>query len=64
MAIDGFGAVMAIEVSAALVTVSEKTVEVTPPSDAPMLVEPTAIAVASPFIPMGATPLLDELQVT
>ena len=55
---------MARDVSVGAVIVNGKTVEFTLPSDALMLVDPTVTAVASPVVPMVATPLLDELQVT
>ena len=64
--IDAFGAVMAIELSliGIITTVSGKTFEFTPLNDALMLVEPAAIAAERPVVPIVATPVFEELQVT
>ena len=59
------GAVIAIEVSVAGVTVNTTVLEVTAPSLAVMLLVPTATPDARPlFNPMLAAAVLDEFQLT
>ena len=64
MAIDELGAVMLIEVSVAVVTVSAKVFEVTPLNEAVMFELPTATPVARPVVEMVAAAVLEEFQVT
>jgi hypothetical protein len=59
------GPAIEIEASTPGATVSANVFEVTPFSDAVMLVEPVAIAVASPVLaPMVATPVFEDFHVT
>jgi hypothetical protein len=58
------GAVMEMAVRVAGVTVREKLLEVTPLSEAVMLVEPPARAVARPVEETEATAALEECHVT
>ncbi len=64
MAIDGLAGVTAMEVSVAAVTVSTAAGEVTPLSDAVMLLMPTPTPVASPVLVIVATEVVAEFQVT
>ena len=63
-AIDPLVLVIVIEASTAGVTVNANTLEVTVISEAVMLAEPGVNAFARPVVPMAATPVFDELQVT
>jgi hypothetical protein len=62
--IDPFGAIIAIEVSVGAVTVNPKLFDVTPLSEAAMLVDPAPTPVASPVPLIVATPVFDDLHVT
>ena len=64
LAIDGFAGVTAIDTSVAAVTVNAAAGLVMLPNDAVMLVEPVPAAIANPELPIVATPVAEECQVT
>lgn len=63
-AIEVLAALIAIDCSAAAVTVKATLFDVMPLCAAVMLADPTLFPVASPLAVIGATVVLEELQVT
>ena len=63
MAIELFGAVIAIDVSVAAVTVNGKLLDVMPPCTAVMLDDPTPAPVANPVALMVTAARLVDIQV-
>ena len=64
MATDVLTALIVIELSVAAVTFNATLFDVTPFCDALMLVDPTAAPVATPFVLMVATAVLEDVQIT